>query len=261
MTTTNNKNIKISQSQIAELGAANVENFDIELQGTAALALVNEQTKQAAQRNQLDLTKSHFAQNFDENDSFFYTLTLLDSSYNPKLSEVGIGCIKNSTSLERIRPLFFTGEDGRTLPSMNGPQEFFQDTENLHIVASNYIPSTLTELLVQPNSVIATSSQSFVPIMAHVSPQSILGRLDDDIQDISLEHIGELALNLIKSHTKQIILKSSRLDVKKIKTNQITLDPHKKPDAKRGTLYYNDDINALQYYDGSVWRTILCKDS
>ena len=260
MTKTKDKSIKIAQSQVAELGVANVENFDIELQGTAALALVNEQTKQAAQQNKLDLSKSHFTQNFDEDDSFFYTLTLLDSSYNPKLSEVGIGYLKNSTLLKRSKPLFFTSEDGRTLPCMNGPQEFFQDTENLHIVVSNYIPSTLTELLVQPNSVIATSNQSFVPIMAHVSPQSILGRLDDDIQDIPIEQVGDLALNLIKSHTKQLIIKSSRLDVKKIKTNQITLDPHKKPDAKRGTLFYNDEVNALQFFDGQVWRTLSCKD-
>ena len=62
MTKTKNKNIKIAQSQVAELGVANVENFDIELQGTAALALVNEQTKQAAQQKAAEDAKRKAAE-------------------------------------------------------------------------------------------------------------------------------------------------------------------------------------------------------
>ena len=255
------KNVKISQARIVELGVANSETYDIKLQGTSALALINEQTKQAAKSNLLDLTQSHFKDNFDADDGFFYTVSLLDDKYNTKLYEVGIGYLKDDgTTLHRAKPLYFATEDGKVHPIGSGPTEFFVDTDACHIVVSNYIPSNLVELLVQPNSVIATSNAEFVPLMVHMDKNSLLGRLDDDIENISIDDVSQKSLELIKSHTKQLILKSSRLDVKKIKTNQITLDPHNKPDAKRGTLFYNDKINALQFFDGEVWRTLSCKD-
>ena len=106
----------------------------------------------------------------------------------------------------------------------------------------------------------ATSTEPYIPLMVYVDDNSLLGRFDDDIQSISMSDLNDNTLKHIQKYTKQLILKSSRLDVKKIKTNQLTLDPHKKPDAKRGTLFYNDDVDALQYFDGEKWRTILCQD-
>ena len=255
------KNVKIAQSRIVELGVANSANYDIKLQGTSALALVNEQTKEAAKKNIIDLTKSHFKENFDSEDGFFYAVSLIDDKYVNQLYEVGIGYLKDDgTTLHRAKPLYFATEDGQLHSNMNGPTEFFVDHDDCHIVVSNYIPSNLIELLVQPNSVIATSDTEFVPLMVHMDKQSILGRLDDDIENISIDDISQKSLDLIKSHTKQLILKSSRLDVKKIKTSQITLDPHRKPDAKRGTLFYNDKVNELQFFNGEGWRTLSCKD-
>ena len=63
--------------------------------------------------------------------------------------------------------------------------------------------------------------------MVYVDDKTLLGRFDDDIQSISMSDMVSNTLKHIQKYTKQLILKSSRLDVKKIKTNQLTFNPQK----------------------------------
>ena len=154
----------------------------------------------------------------------------------------------------------FYVDDGETVASNDRFKEFFSDTPNTHILVTTYTPTHFGQFFVQKNTMFATSTEPYIPLMVYVDDNSLLGRFDDDIQSISMSDLNDNTLKHIQKYTKQLILKSSRLDVKKIKTNQLTLDPHQKPEAKRGTLFYNDDVDALQYFDGEKWRTILCQD-
>ena len=254
------QNIKISKNRILELGKANNKNYNIELCGTAALASVNKDLQVSVNEGLVDLEKSSFKDNYTD-EHFFYCIDRLHNDDSTSvLCEVGIGTvIDNGQTLKRIRPMFYV-DDGETVASNDRFKEFFSDTPNTHILVTTYTPTHFGQFFVQQNTMFATSTEPYIPLMVYMDDNSLLGRFDDDIQSISMSDLNDNTLKHIQKYTKQLILKSSRLDVKKIKTNQLTLDPHKKPDAKRGTLFYNDDVDALQYFDGEKWRTILCQD-
>tara|TARA_B100001778_G_C18556983_1_gene615851 strand:+ start:402 stop:1175 length:774 start_codon:yes stop_codon:yes gene_type:complete len=255
------QNIKISKNRILELGKANNKNYNIELCGTAALASVNKDLQAAVNEGFVDLEKSCFKDNYVDEQLFYCIDRISNADSSSVLCEIGIGTvIDKGQTLKRINPMFYV-EDEETVPSNNKFREFFSDTPNTHILVTTYTPTHFGQFFVQKNTMFATSTEPYIPLMVSVDDNSLIGRFDDDIQSISFNDLHNDTITHIQKYTKQLILKSSRLDVKKIKTNQLTLDPHKKPDAKRGTLFYNDNVDALQYFDGKVWRTILCQDS
>lgn len=254
--------IKTSQNSIAELGRANSINYNIDLLGTEKLAEISSIAKSGIENNLIDLNNSTFAANYTEDESFFYVVQKWSISKSlPVFSEVGVGkLISKGLELNRIRPLYTVNEHGRNTPIGNGPTEFLTDDEDTFLLVKNYLPSNLGELLIQNHSVIASGPVDYMPMAISVDTNSILGRLDDNIQSIKLDSVKEMALEYIQSHTKQLILKSSQINAKKIKVKNIVLEAHDSPDAKRGTLYFNNTIDALQFFDGQIWRTIKWRD-
>lgn len=254
--------IKTSQNSIAELGLANSINYNIELLGTEKLAEISNVAKSGIENNLIDLKTSKFADNYTEDESFFYIVQKWSISKSlPLFSEVGVGkLISKGLELHRIRPLYTINDQGRSMPISNGPTEFLTDDEDTFLLVKNYIPTNLGELLIQNHSVIASGPVDYMPMAVGVETNSILGRLDGNMQSIKLDSVKEMALDYIQSHTKQLILKSSQINAKKIKVKNILLEAHDSPDAKRGTFYYNNTVDALQFFDGKIWRTIQWRD-
>ena len=255
--------IKISQSNIIELAQPNHANYNLDLLGTEKLVDYNETLKFAIKKKEIDLAVSHFKDNYTENDCFFYIVRKYSKQTNqPLLTEVGIGTlISQSTELRRVRPLYFIDNvTNHTAPVLNGPIDLLGDNDDHYLIVGNYIPTNMAELLIQPNSVIVSSAKEYIPIAVELTPNSVLGRLDNEIECITLDDISSHTLQKITQYTKQLILKTSQLDVKKVKTKQLVLEPHNAPDAKRGTLYYKADEDLLLYYTGEKWRSIVWQE-
>ena len=66
--------------------------------------------------------------------------------------------------------------------------------------------------------------------------------------------------SLVKE-SKQIVLRSSQLDVKKVKTSQVLLKPSNKAVEQTGTIFYNSDLGKIQVYDGTSWRNLVYEDT
>lgn len=249
--------IKITTKSTTELGQSNNNNFDIELLGSSPLYSVNNLFKQAVDGNQINLDDCLFSNFYDGDDKFLYLVQLSDNDGNISLSEVGMGHLSADLKfLKRINP-FYVIRGGRHIPSLNGPVEFLEKSSNSHLIVRNYYPSNLAELFVQDYSIIASNDQEFLPIPVQIEPHSLLGRDDSEIKSISLDSILESTRESIQSYTKQLILKSSQINVRKVKTKQLLLEPHDKPDEKTGTLYYNKTDDLLTFFNGKEWRVLV----
>jgi len=251
--------IKITTNSTTELGQSNNKNFDIELLGSSPLYSANNLFKQAVDSKQINLDECLFSQYYDNDDKFLYLIQRSDSNGNVSLSEVGMGKLSSDLKfINRINP-FYIIKDGKYIPSLNGPVEFLEKSYNSHLIVRNYYPANLAELFVQDYSIIASNDQEFLPVPVQIEPNSLLGRAEEEIKSISLDSILESTRESIQSYTKQLILKSSQINVRKVKTKQLLLEPHNKPDEKAGTLYYNQEDDSLSFFNGKEWKEVVMK--
>jgi hypothetical protein len=254
-------NLKITNQLAIEIGKISRFTLDIELGGVEPLKECSELIESAVNNHAICCDKNKLSCVFGEDVDFFYLVQLMDKNKGEVLSEVGIGNIRNNI-LNREFPLFYESKKtGRIMSSR--PRNFYYSDETKYIAVSNYIPKTINELLLQTNSVITSSSSPSIPNLIKMEPNTFLARTDGEIAAHSFDAMSEQTRGYICNYTKQLILKSSQLNVKKIKTKQLVLEPtkQKSADAKKGTIIYDDENDNLLFYDGKKWKIFMWQDS
>jgi hypothetical protein len=175
--------------------------------------------------------------------------------------EIGVGCITKENDLtifKRLQSIVYKHRDQDFVP-VRMPVDIFRETNSQeYVVLFSHIPTTLSELLVEPNSLVVSAENNPISTIK-IENNSVLGRLENDAQSISLDQLSDKTRELITSYSKQIVLGCSQLDVKKLKTNSLQLKPCNRPQSKEGTLTYNETTKALEYYDGEQWRILQWK--
>ena len=136
------------------------------------------------------------------------------------------------------------------------PVDCFRENSNQeYIVLFSHIPTSLSELLVLPHSVVVSTENNPINTVI-LEPNSILGRLEENVQPLLISDLSEKTLELLLTYTKQIVLDCSQLDVKKLKTSCLQLKPSSRSGAKEGSIIYNSSNKCIEYYTGSEWRTL-----
>jgi len=231
---------------------------DIELLGTEALSEFPE-FKLSISNGDISSTKNSFLSVYGTDCKFFYSVEIKSDSIG--FIERGLGNVEQHDGkffLKRNRPFYYI-ENGNAI-SLTKPRPIAAD-DSLQVIAASYAPTTYIELLTDANALI-TSTSPHLPTSVVVDNHSLLGRLDGEIESLKISdivnegHISEIALNAIKQHTKNLILKSSKVDVKRLTTNDLQLHPQKSAPERKGVLYYDESENCLKYYDGEKWRTL-----
>jgi hypothetical protein len=99
--------------------------------------------------------------------------------------------------------------------------------------------------------------------MVSLQENSFLARVKDDI--VSLDTNSDEFINYIKdaisSYKNQLSLKTSKLSVKNLSTNNLQLNPSDSPLLKEGNLYYDASAKTLKYYDGNNWNVLLSEQA
>lgn len=249
--------LKTSTTVAIEL-ISNSSNTDLELLGCQPLKQVSFPLKCAVENNNITCEHS-FKQVFGSGVAFFYTLEQIRNEQVIRF-ERGIGSYyeqDNKSFLKRELPIA-TGSNNQDIVLCHGGCSTFECSDCDHIIAYSSYPQTYAECLSQKNSII-TSIAPFVPSPLVIEPDCLIGRLDGDLTSIPLcsQSFLERIIELICSFTKQIILKTSKLDVKKLSTNMLQLNPHGKSAPKKGCLIYHETDDCLKYFDGSNWRTLM----
>lgn len=199
-----------------------------------------------------------FANVFGFDCKFYYRLEKYTTNNLLIDIEIGIGCLIKENDLVILRRLqsivYRHGEQDFT-PIRMPVDVFRENNPQEYIVAFSHIPTTLSELLVEPHTLVVSTENNPIHTL-NIENNSVLARLDKDVESLSLDTLSEKTLELICSYTKQIVFNCSQLEIKKLKTNSLQLKPSKRPQSKEGTLVYNETTKALEYYDGEKWRVL-----
>jgi len=254
------KKLKTINYPIIELSDGNPLNYNLDLLGPEELVKYDLSFAESVSNGEIDISKSKFRDHYEEGEYFYYCVQRINGDDGIDLTEIGVGTlITGGLELKRVRPMYTVDKSGKISPSYNGPYEFFKAEDTKYIVIKNHLPTNLSELLIQENSVLCSSDQEFVPVAVQLSNNTVLGRMSEGIEAISIEMLRDMTIERIKEYTKQLILKSSQLDIKKIKTQQLILKPHSSPDAKAGTLFFDEIHKELKMFTGEEWKTVAWK--
>ncbi|NDB59323.1 hypothetical protein EB001_12870 [bacterium] len=254
-------NLKIPQIIAIELASAPHHNSDsLELLGIEPLKQVNNSLKIAV--NAGDITSNNLFSNiFNSNDTFFYGLEEIKNGVTIKY-ERGLGSLvfeNNRTFLKRNIPISVGTCPSDLKPCSNGSCASFHCSDCESIVVFSSYPANYNECLFAANTLI-TSSSPFLPSPFVVENNSLVGRLDKDLTSLSFNDSSfiEKLVKSISSYTKQILLKTSKLDIKKLATPHLLLNPSTKNNhlPKKGTIIYDESDDLIKYYDGTVWRSL-----
>ena len=253
--------LKITQNPVIEKANPLPDTFDLHLLGTEALyeyAPDMEFNKDAFNSNNCS-----FYNNFGTSNRFYYRIEKLRNNTVEDL-EFGIGCLIKENDiifLRRLQPFIHQYQN-------NPPQQCFEPCYNFrycspgeYIVAKAHVPSTPGELLIDPYSIIASQSIG-LPSVVNMKNNSLLARTDEGIVSLktsdlsSLEGFSESTKTALCDYTKQLILSTTQLYAKKLKTEQLQFSPCNISNAKEGTLIYNKEDKTLCYYTGEKWRVL-----
>lgn len=250
--------MKLKTSNLQAIEHAQASDYpvlDLILCGTESACELLEQFKH--QREKPTSEQHSFKSIFGLDCKFYYVLNKYKNKEILNI-EVGIGYLieqDDKVLLRRYRPMAFKQPNSNIVPVKNAVDVFRPQAEDEYLIVNSYAPTLLTELLVDPNCVVASSEECPINVIK-IENNSVLGRLDGDIQSLSLKDISDKTIDLLSSHTKQLVLSCSQIDIKKIKTSSLQLKPSNRPPSKEGTLTYNEKSKTMEYYDGSQWRTL-----
>lgn len=251
--------LRTSKTQALEKAKVLSNLLDLELLGTEALATINNQYKRLLEEKEISSSQNSFISIFGLNTKFFYSVTLVCESHG--FTEFGLAYIEQQEKkfiLKRFRP-FYMIENGATVISYK-PRPIICDRES-YILASSYTPTTFVEVLTETNSII-TCESPHLPTSVVVDKNSILGRHDGNLQSIPIESLvdEETARNSITQYKNNLSLKSSKVDVKRLTTNDLQLNARKSAPERKGVIYYDESDDCLKYYDGTNWRRLMWQE-
>ena len=75
---------------------------------------------------------------------------------------------------------------------------------------------------------------------------------------LQLKDVDELSTavkDLLCKYTKQIVMKTSKLDVKTAGVKHLIFKGATKPLGKKGEIYYDEEEGTLKFYNGNRWLT------
>ena len=212
---------------------------------------------------------------FPDESLFFYKIEQFDHQTYPKrelvLSEEGMGIFKKGKKypyMVRETPkIQYTKENGR-LHSIDGKLLSFDSDQ--HLIVTTRVPESHEQLYAIEDCVIC-SSAPYTPNPVYLDENTVLGKVDGTIQDISGEKLARVLgkegfqssfkkndLPLISSSSKfELSGKNSLIICNTIVLKSIRSRP---TNAQPGQLIYNSRKKCFEGFDGMKWRTLQWGD-
>lgn len=218
-----------------------------------------------------DFSVAHYTKQITEDNSlgnvvgygperkFFYKLT----AYKDNVvvgHERGIGYayqINDKDYFKREIPLIYGKHDNHAQYILDDFSRFYIDSDAINIISSE-TPPALSMLLYDKNCIIVSTNQ-FTPFTIKVLENSFLARVgENDISNLSFESddFVKVVSEALTKYSKQLSLKSSKLSVNSLSVKQLQLQNNAGANVKRGTLIYDEELDAIKFYNGTTWRTL-----
>lgn len=250
--------LKTSNLTAIEKGKPDPNSFDIELLGTESLSDIDDY-KVAIKVGSISSSTNSFISIFGTGVKLFYNIEHVCEVNG--FTERGIGYIEQRDSkfyLKRSKPFFIIQD--KTFLSVDRIRPIVCDNKTSHLIITSYVPTSVNEVLTDTNSVI-TSQIPHIPTSIVVDEYSVLGRTDSELTSIPMDSLvdEEKSRKSVTEYTKTLSLKSSKVDVKRLATQDLQLNPRSSAPERKGVLYYDENDDCLKYYDGTSWRLLVWK--
>ena len=255
-------NLKTSPITAIESAKPALDN-DLELLGIDKLALVNHSLHCAIKNGNVCCDHT-FSNIFGLDVSFFYVIELVKNNKVIQY-ERGIGhllFINDHYILKRKLPIV-AGSDASNIAICYNGGVPFSPKDDEHLIVYSTLPLSYAECLAQPNSIIS-SIAPFCPCPIAINNNCLVGRLDDDNLSsipISQPSFINKIIDGICDFSKQISLKTSKLDAKRLATQVLQFSPVNNPSAKEGSVIYDKNDKKLKFYNGKEWKSLVCEES
>ena len=207
---------------------------------------------------------------------FFYKVEEFDSKPWPNREilswEEGIGQLKvknGITILDRLTPtLYYTEIDGQKnpIPRKDGTVSKLNFDHNSFLILTTRLPKTFSELFSYDNTVICSLGGNR-PHFAHIEENTVLGRLDGEIENLNSHQLATvlgdegLKQTFLLSHSP-LVSNSDSFELagnnSSIISNSLLLkSTRSRPQSpQKGTLIYNSRKKAFEGWDGNEWKTL-----
>tara|TARA_R100001244_G_scaffold26391_1_gene26428 strand:- start:10 stop:813 length:804 start_codon:yes stop_codon:yes gene_type:complete len=213
-------------------------------------------------------------EHFSDESLFFYKIEQFDHQRYPKrelvLSEEGIGVFKkgknHSYMVREIPQRQYTKENGHL--SSHGRLLSFDSDK--HLIVTTRVPESHVQLYAIEDCVIC-SSAPYTPNPVYLDDNTVLGKVEGNIQDISGEKLAlvlgkEGFQSSFKQNDLPLISSSSKFELSGknslIICNTIVLkSTRSRPtNAQPGQLIYNARKKCFEGFDGTKWRPLKWGD-
>jgi hypothetical protein len=260
--------IKTLPKLVIEKGEPVFGTNRVKLIGTEALADADIIFSESIKSNKIGSYNCSFSVCYGCGCEFLYKIDQLKDGKTLR-GEVGRGYIEKDNDeyfLIRLNPFYILDEHQNVTEPLGRILDFPPE-ENSFILVSNYISNNPQELLLEDGCVL-TSIAPHVLHPVQLTKDTILGRTDfGSVKALKLSNLwnieafAESVVKSMLSYAKQLVFKTTQLEVKKLKTSQIILRPSAKAVEQAGTVFLDEDSGKLKIYDGSSWRTFVYEDT
>lgn len=190
---------------------------------------------------------------FSSEDKFYYRLDHFHDKGKRVASEIGIGTLSDDKKyIDRLSIITRLSGDGELVPTKS-PYIARMHDANEYMQIGTFTSGNLSELFIDPH-VVAIGDTGGMASPLYVDKYSILGRMEDQVTNISKSDLW----NILCSFSKSLHLKAYSLYVRMLNAKAVVFSPSKLTRRTlKGTLYVDDQTNELSYYDGKHTHTIV----
>lgn len=262
--------IKTVTSLVIEKGEQVFGTNKIKLIGTEALVDADTILTDGIKSQQITNKRCGFSGCYGCGCEFLYRIDQLQEGKTIS-GEIGRGYIEHDHEndqyfLVRMNP-FYTLDDTQNVSDPAGTILDFKPLPNTHLVISNYISNIPQEILCE-DSCVLTSIAPHIMHPVQLTKDTILARIGfSGIKALKLsdlwktEAFTESVVKSLVSYAKQLVFKTTQIDVRKLKTTQLLFRPSQKALEQTGTMFLDEESGKLKIYDGTSWRTIRYEDT
>lgn len=200
-----------------------------------------------------------------EDNKFFYILESYTIDNKVVKYEHGLGYIYQNESGQTLFKRFLQIYNGNSIENKsicNKQISSFQCEKECTTVLRSTLPEHYFMCLYDDNCVMI-SIAPFSASSIKIENNSFLARIgESDLSNVSFDgdDFANIVVEALSKYSKQLSLKSSKLSVNNLSVKQLQLQNNNGTNVKKGTLVYDEELNAIKFYNGTVWRTLKWED-
>jgi hypothetical protein len=194
-----------------------------------------------------------------EHNKFFYTLmSFRDNEIIRYESGTGYGYEKDGKQYFcRYLPLY-DGKNPTHRQLIKKTKPSFSCSQDSISILTSSVPDDYAFIFFDKNCLLSSIDKA-TPRAIEVLENSFLARISvNDLSNVSFDskEFSDIVAESLTKYSKQLSLKSSKLNANKLSVKQLQLEPTSDLSVKKGTFVYDEKSDTVKFFNGLTWRTL-----